>query len=102
MGAPYDLSAFQNTTGNYTSYFALANDVTSGFWGFLVAIGFFLIMFISLKSFGTKKALGSAAALTSVFCVFANLANIVNDMVMYSSVVLVALVTIVIYLKRTE
>lgn len=79
MSAPYVLSAFQNTSGNFSDYFALANAVSGGVFGGLAVLAFFLVLFVSMKQYGTKQALGASSVLTMIFALFGRMAHIVLD-----------------------
>ena len=95
----YELGAFQNSTGNFSDFFAFSNSnaVTSYVWGMLVLLGFFIIIFTSLKQFGTPQAIGAASVLTAAFGLFARMAHIINDLTMYIAIIVLGVSAIMIY-----
>ena len=55
-------SYFNGTNlGEFATYM---NDTTEGFFWFMILLGFFSILFFSLKIYTTQRAFGAAAVLT--------------------------------------
>ena len=93
----WDVSALQNSTGNFSDFFALSNSTTNYVWGMMVLLGFFIIIFVSLKQFGTPQAIGAASLLTLIFGLFARMAHIINDFTLYIAMIVLGISVIAIY-----
>lgn len=100
MPANYNLSAFNNQSVNVTTYFQFANSATQNVFGALVALAFFVIVFVSLKDFGNRPALAAASSLTTVFCLLGNSGGIIADQIMWFSFILTSGVAVYLYIDR--
>ena len=90
---------------NMTSVFDLmshANTLTDGFLGTGILIVVAVISFIATKMFSTDKALGFAGFLSLMVAILLRFMNLINDMVLYITIVLVAGVFIWIYSMREQ
>jgi hypothetical protein len=99
---PYITSAFQNTSGNFSDYFVLANQVSDGWFGTLVVLCFFIVMFVSMKQYGTKQAIGASMVVTMIFTIIARAARLTDDLSLYITIFTTALVTAYIYWRKGD
>ena len=96
----YNLTGFNETAMNLSSYIIEANNFTDGWFGNLMVLSFYIVMFVSMKLFGNKTALGASTALTLLFTIVARAGNFVGDTPVWFMVVLMPLVGVYIYYNR--
>lgn len=96
----YNLSGFNNTGVNITTYFIQANQFTNDWFGALTTLAFFTIIFVSLKQFGNSPAATAAAGVTVLFALLGRALLLISDQVLYISMILVAVVAIYAYLSK--
>jgi len=96
----YNMTAFNHTAGDLSLYFDFANQATNNMFGVFMLLAFFVIVFISLKGFGNRQALGASSVLTLIFAFLARSAGIVTDLAMYISIVITALVGVYLYTSK--
>ncbi len=98
--ANYNVSAFNNSAVNLTTYFVVANQLSNNWFGALMALAWFVIIFVSLKNFGNGPALAAASSTTVVFVIYGRAANLVSDNVLFIAIAITALVAVFVYLSK--
>lgn len=96
----FNLTAFNNTNINLTTYITQANVFSNNWFGVMMVVSFFLILFISMKAYGNKAALGATTSITLLFTVLSWSIGFVGDNVMMFMSVLTPLVAVYMYYNK--
>lgn len=96
----FNLSGFNRTATNVTTYFSFANDITGDLFGAFVAIAIFVVIYVSLSRFENRMALGASVFLTFLFVLLGRAAELFSDLVLFIMIAALAGVGLYLYIKR--
>lgn len=93
---------FTNTTGNFLVGVGTAiNTESGGFFGLGILIGTYLVIFFpAMSRFGVRAAFGSSAFIGVIVAMLLRLMGWCNDTVMYGSIVVVLIATLILWFSR--
>lgn len=96
----YNLSSLNNTVVSVTTWLVTANELSNNWFGALVTLAWFVIIFVSLKKFGNPQAFAASSATTLVFALYGRTALFISDQVLFITIALVAGVAVFIYIRK--
>ena len=90
------------TDGNdFTSFLRFGNDVTQGFFGPLLLLVVFLVVFISMQPFYPgDRVFATASFVTAVFSLGLRWIGVVSDFWVFTVFLLVAVAGVVLYFSK--
>ena len=92
----YNLSAFNNTQVNLTTYLIQVNNFTDGWFGILILLAWFIIIYTSLMNHGKHEAIAASAGVTIVFALLIFPIGLLTQKIL--AIVIVSLSLIALYL----
>ena len=90
MPEPYNLTALTDNT-NIFGILSATNTLSDGFFGIILLLLFFVILFVSFKQFEVKRALSSSLFILSIAVILMRVLGIVTDLVMFAVFILTGL-----------
>lgn len=89
----------ENVTG-FATLMDYMNYSTDNYFGLLLLIAIFVVLFVSMKFYETDKALAGASFVTLIIAVLFRSLNIIGDIVLFALVILVIVSVVYIFLER--
>jgi predicted small integral membrane protein len=98
---PINITQFTNFTGDpMTGLMRAVNTESEQMFGIMLLIAIYLIVFVPATRFGVKTAFSAAAFIGALFAVLLRYMGIIQEPVLYASIIIVVIAVMVVWYKR--
>ena len=73
--------------GNLLEFAQASNELVGGWWGILLVISFFMVMFIAMKHYPTRSCFPVAAALTMLLAFMMRTMSLIPDIAVFICII---------------